>query len=200
MASGGKFFSLILSLIIISLTTSCLSAEWVGGHYSRSGRWVPGYHRGFPTVVIQARPLSKWELKQQELNYKTSYMRKTQAMRYAYQERSRVKAAEAKEKRRLRKLALDPKVEALKFMYAHLKKAEGVRVYMSKDLKYRVEASVVATDGVSLVTLKKKDGNEVTVSFDKLRPNDRRFLYNLGAYESVSELASNATRISFAIK
>jgi len=131
MASGSNFFSLILSLIIISLTTSCLSAEWVGGHYSRSGRWVPGYYTESRPVVIQERPLSKWELKQQELNYKqqelnykTSHMSKTQAMRYAYQERSRVKAAEAKEKRRLRKLALDPKVEALKFMYAHLKKAD----------------------------------------------------------------------------
>ena len=105
-------------------------------------------------------------------------------MQAEYKAKSLERSKAERHNRELREANRDPAHTAKMFRRSHIKAAEGLRVYVSKDFKHRVEASVVATDGESMVLLRRADGVEVTVEFEYLRATDRIFLSNLGSYDS----------------
>ena len=180
--------AIIVALVLSSLASQA-DAEWVKGHY-RNGSWVRSYWRGprssksfSPTIFVVTPPPSETEIRDARLKRQKALWEQRKVMQAEYKASRLEKSKAEKYNRALREANRDPVHSQKMLRRAYLKKAEGLRVYMSKDLKYKVEASIVVSDGESTCTLLTKDGVEVTVEFTQLRTTDKMFLSGLGAYD-----------------
>ena len=183
-----------IKAILIFLTLATIAteakAEWVRGHYRSNGTYVRSYWRGprsatsRPIIFIAKPPPSETEIRHARLKRQKALWEHRREMQADYKAKSLERSKAERHNRELREANRDPVHTAKMIRRSHIKAAEGLRVYLSKDLKYRIEASVVATDGESIVLLRRADGVEITVEFEDLRATDRIFLSNLGEYDA----------------
>lgn len=185
-----SFIPAVIAILMMTIVVSEVEAEWVRGHYRKNGTYVKSYWRGprstssRPIIFVVQPPPSETEIRHARLKRQKALWEQRKVMQAEYKAKSLERSKAEKYARELRELNRDPVHTQKMFRRAHLKKAEELRVYMSKDLKHKVEAYVVSSDGESIATLRREDGVEVTVEFSSLRYSDKLFLNNLGDYNA----------------